>query len=94
MKWMFWNVDFSALDLERDATTILGVILERGRLDDVRWALQYYGRGRIRQFFQRGGHPELSERTRRFWRVFFSAAEESWAEPPGWRRHSSDLWND
>ncbi|MGQ0506426.1 MAG: DUF6922 domain-containing protein [Myxococcaceae bacterium] len=94
LQWLFWNLDFARLDLERDADTVLARVLEYGRTRDVRWAMKHYGLARIRRFFREVGDPELSERTVRFWRCLLNAKDEPWRRPPAWRRNSSALWID
>ncbi len=94
MKSLFWNVRFETLDADADADFVLERILERGRLVDVRWAVERYGLDRIRAFFRAAPHPELSARTLRLWRVVLGAQEERWPEPPAWRRSSSAPWVD
>ena len=88
MKSLFWNVDFEKLDVIRDAD----FIRERGRLVDVRWAVDGYGLDRLRGFFRDAPHPELSPRTMRFWRVALDAEKEPWPAPSTWRRSSSVPW--
>jgi len=92
LRWLFWNVDFNALDPERDANTILARVLERGRLEDVRWAMDSYGLDKVHAFFRDTGHPELTARTIAFWRVVLDAEEETWASTPEWRQSSSAPW--
>ena len=62
-RWLFWDVDPDALELERDKRYVLGRVLERGRLADVRWVVGVYGLDGLRDFFRTGGHPELSPPT-------------------------------
>lgn len=92
MRWIFWDVDFEQIDPEAHADGVMARVLERGRLEDVRWLIETYGLERIRSFFREVGSPEISERTRTFWRAVFDAKEEVWAEPPAWRRSNSPLW--
>jgi hypothetical protein len=92
MRWIFWDVDADAVDIETHADGILARVLERGRLEDVRWLVEVYGMDRIHRFFREIWSPEISDRTRTFWRAVFGAKEEAWAEPPDWRRNSSQLW--
>jgi hypothetical protein len=92
LEMLFWDVDFGALDVERDSDFVLPRVLEFGRLQDVGWLIETYGFDRIRQFLRDQGHPELSARTVIFWRAYFDAKEESWASPPAWRRNSSAPW--
>lgn len=94
LRWLFWNVDVDALELDRDADVVLARVLERGRLEDVRWLVRTYGLERIHEFFRAGASPEVSRRTRLFWRAALGAREERWPEPPDWRKSSSAPWID
>ncbi|HVH46595.1 MAG TPA: hypothetical protein VM925_29845 [Labilithrix sp.] len=91
-RWIFWDVDPDAIHLERDAIGVLARVLERGCLDDVKWLIQTYGFERIHAFFRDVWAPEVSDRTRGFWRAFFEAENETWATPQAFRRNSSSLW--
>ena len=77
----FWDAHPDALDLDRDADGVL----ERGCLDDVRWLIDTYGLERIHAFFRDVWAPEVTARTRGFWRAFFEAENETWAAPPAFR---------
>ncbi len=92
MKWIFWDVDFDAIDVDRHADGVMARVLERGCLEDVRWLMEVYGLDRIHAFFRDVGSSEITPRTRSFWRLVFDAKEEPWAEPPAWRRNSSQHW--
>jgi hypothetical protein len=94
LRWLFWDVDPEALDLDAHEATILARVLEAGRLSDVRAALELYGEGRVHTFFREVGHPEISDPTRHFWRAFFHAEDERWASPPDWRKNTSAPWID
>jgi hypothetical protein len=94
LKWLFWEMDFAALDPTAHADSILARILERGRMADVRWAIDAYGMERIHRFLRDVGHPELSERTIAFWRAVLHAEDETWESPPAWRKSSSESWLD
>lgn len=91
-RWIFWDVDPDAIELERDANGVLARVLERGCLDDVKWLIQSYGLARIHSFFREVWAPEITERTRGFWRAFFEAENETWAAPPTFRKNNSSLW--
>ena len=92
--WLFWELDLAAVDLVRDADSILARVLERGRLVDVQWAIATFGLDRIHRFFREVGHPEVSDRTLQFWRAALGAGDEMWATPPSWRKGSSAPWID
>jgi hypothetical protein len=92
-RWIFWDVDPATIQLERDANGVLARVLERGCSVDVAWLIQTYGLERIHSFFREVWAPEVSERTRGFWRAFFEAEDETWAAPPAFRRNNSSLWS-
>lgn len=92
LRWLFWNADFEALDCDAHADGVLARVVEHGDLVAVRWALGHFGPERIHRFFRDVGHPELSMRTLAFWRAFFDAEDEEWAQAPPWRRTSGVSW--
>ena len=91
MRWLFWDVDVDRIDVDAHAYTILGRVLEFGRMVDVRWALATYGKERIHDFLRTSGHPELSDRTVGFW-AYFHAEDEAWQTPPAWRKSNVASW--
>lgn len=94
MHWLFWNVDVSKLRVERDADAILAKVLERGRMEDVRWVVRTYGLPRIGAFFAAGAHPEISRRTRLFWRAALGVRRDAWPEPQASRENNDAPWID
>lgn len=92
--WLFWDVDPSAIDLERDRRYVLSRVLERGRLADLRWLVGVYGLEGIQDFFQKGAHPEVSRATRAFWRAFFDEKGGEWPDTSSWRTSSAAPWID
>lgn len=92
MAWLFPEVDLAVLDTEEHRDFILARVLERGRLEDVRWVLAHYGSEQIHNFFRHVGSPELSPRTLGFWRAYFRAENERWKTPPSWRTSNSVPW--
>ncbi len=91
---MFWDVDPGTLDARRHRDYILGRVLERGGIDEVRWAIATYGMKEIHRFLRERGSPELSRRTVEFWRAVFKAEKEKWAEPAAWRKSTGAPWID
>jgi hypothetical protein len=92
MRWLFWDADVDAIDIERNADDILARVLERGRLAEVRWALVTYGVERIRRFFEAGGHAEISARTLSFWKAYFETEGKTWRAKASFRTSSSIPW--
>ncbi len=93
-RWLFWDVDPDAIQLERDVRYVLARVLERGRLADVRWAVGVYGLDAVHNFFRSGGHPELSRATVGLWRAFFNDTGDAWPNPTSWRKTSAAPWID
>jgi hypothetical protein len=91
LRWLLWDLDAENVDVEEGAASILGRVLEHGRLSDVRLVLELYGRERVHEFFRAGDHPIVSERTRSFWHAFFGA-DEKWPTRPDFRKHSGAPW--
>lgn len=92
LAWLFPEVELRALSAVRDGPFILARVLERGRLRDVRWAMDRFGLAGIHRFLREQGHPELSPRTLAFWRVVLDARKEAWKTPPAWRRSRIASW--
>ena len=92
LRWLFPEVVFGELRLQRDEGFILARVLERGRLVDVRWAIDAYGLPEIHRFLRDEGHAELGERTLTFWRAVLRAGKEKWKSPPPWRRSRIASW--
>lgn len=94
LRWVCWDLDFDALDIDADADAILARVLEHAGLAEVRDVLRLYGEPRILRFFREVGHPLVSERTRTFWRSYFHAEGERWAEPAGSASNNFAPWID
>ncbi len=92
---LFWNLDIDRIDVDVHVDTVLARVLERGGMDDVRWALDRYGEERVHRFFRSGAHPDVGRRTRTFWRAYFEADGEQWEERRGCRIPVDErLWFD
>lgn len=60
LKWVFRDVDFARLDVERDASSIMARALELGRMEDVRVLMRIYAEEQLLAFFREGAHPLVS----------------------------------
>ncbi|HEY4157202.1 MAG TPA: hypothetical protein VGM29_03860 [Polyangiaceae bacterium] len=92
--WLFWDVNPNAIVLERDRRYVLGRVLERGRMADVRWAVSEYGFDGVREFFRAGAHPEISAATRSLWRAVLGAKEGEWLNRASFRNSNIAPWID
>lgn len=92
LAWLFPEIEIARIDVRRDANLVLTRVLERGRMADVEWCIRRYGLEGIRSFFRQAAHPEISERTTRFWRVVLGEEENVWPSAPSFRQASAGLW--
>ena len=63
----FQEVDFSHLDLARDATIIMERTLRFGNRTELRWLFAHYGRAPIANWIREMGEFRLPERHLSFW---------------------------
>jgi hypothetical protein len=63
----FQEYDFSKLDLDLSAGTIIERTLQYGNREEIRWLFQTYPKQRIRDWVERWGNIALSEPHRSFW---------------------------
>lgn len=70
----FWDVDFTAIDTERNKDYIITKILEYGDFDALKWLFGNFVSDDIQQvLIERRG---FSQKTANFWRVFFNLPED------------------
>lgn len=74
--FLFPEVDIHHLNVLEDWRYILGRVLEYGTLDSVRWAMETYGRDRIREFILGRGLRILSRKTVNYWALILGLQEE------------------
>lgn len=94
VRWLFWDVDPTTLEVHRDRDFVIPRVIEHGGMAEVRWLIGEVGLDEIHRFLRDVGHTELSARTLSLWRSVFRAWEEEWAGPPPWRARSSAPWVD
>jgi hypothetical protein len=64
---LFWDCDFTALDVARQHDFVIGRVLASGPLDGIRWLRRQYGDDVIRDWIIRHSGRQLSSRQLRFW---------------------------
>jgi hypothetical protein len=72
-KSLFWDVEF--LDPQKYGKFIVERILTFGDQEDFRWALNFYGKDRIKQYFSES--KNLDKKSSSFWRQYFNNAHGS-----------------
>ncbi|HAV14601.1 MAG TPA: hypothetical protein DCX06_14085 [Opitutae bacterium] len=58
---LFWDVDVTSIDIEKNAAFLIARIVERGTSKDVRGAWKFYGEKRMREVLTTA--PSLSKKT-------------------------------
>jgi len=69
-KELFWEAEYAELDWDKNASYIIPRVMDYGTLEDVRCAMQHYGKERIRAVLHAA--PALQSRTIHFFASYFS----------------------
>lgn len=69
---LFWDVNVEEMDLDRHRASVIERITNRGRLDEFRAMLQYYGRETVKNVLLQTRY--LDKRTLSFCSLIFDAA--------------------
>ena len=91
--WLFWDFEVEAVDWSQRYRVVAARILERGRIADVRWLLEFGGLDAVRRFFRHHGHVEVSPKTEQSWRLLLNAEGEPWKQSRKSRHSSSSPWS-
>ncbi|KUG22960.1 hypothetical protein ASZ90_007245 [hydrocarbon metagenome] len=67
---LFWDVNLAQLDKNAHKRFIVKRILQFGDLDDLRWALTFYGYDGVRSIFLSSA-DQFDNKSRNFWRFYF-----------------------
>ena len=89
---LFWDCRPESIDPEVQAPFVLERILEYGSLAAVRWALNTYGIGRVKEFLRDRGVRTLSRKTLSFWTLLLDLEAEACFERSSLNR-SRPFWN-
>jgi hypothetical protein len=73
---LFWDVDAGVLDIHAHWQYILGRILELGTTESVRWAVETYGKSKIREFVLGRGLRVLSRKTVNYWALVLGLQDD------------------
>ena len=72
---LLWGVDLAQFDPHAHADFLLERIFERGRPETYRWAREFYGVERLKQFLRESGVRRLSSRALNFWTLMLEVEE-------------------
>ena len=65
----FQEYDFSALNPQKDAHTIIERVLQFGNRMEIRWLFQTYSRDEVKAWVKKYGNEKLPQPHRTFWQV-------------------------
>jgi len=68
---LFWDIDQNKLDPNRHGAFVVGRILEKGDVEDIKWAIDFYGREFVREVFQKNA-GKLDLKSNNFWCLYFN----------------------
>jgi hypothetical protein len=68
---LFWDIDVKSIDLEKHRSSVIERVTSRGRLDEFRDVLKYYGRDLVKETLLQVRH--LDKVTLAFCSTFFDA---------------------
>lgn len=68
---LFWDVDSSAMDPVKYANFIIQRILDKGDVDDLSWAVDFYGKDQVEKNFQKNA-DKLNSKSNNFWCFYFN----------------------
>jgi len=66
---LFWDVNLAQIDRNAHKKFIVKRILQFGDLEDLHWALRYYGTDFMRDTFI-SSQNQLDKKSRNFWRLY------------------------
>lgn len=89
---LFWDCRPESIDTEAQAPFVLERTLEYGSLAAVRWALNTYGIGRVKEFLRDRGVRTLSRKTLSFWTLLLDLEGEECFERSSLNRNRP-FWN-
>ena len=71
---LFWDVNLAQMDKNVHKQFIIKRVLQFGDVDDLPWALTFYGHDAVRDIFLSNAE-QLDEKSRNFWRLFFPISD-------------------
>ena len=69
-KQLFWDIDRDRLDKDEDSMFIISRLLEKGRMDAVKWVYKTYGPNKILKVVNTS--PNITSKTRYFWNLILT----------------------
>ncbi len=73
----FWDMDFEALDFDRDRRIIIERVFNNGDIEDVKYIMKHYGEEVIREEIRKAGF--LDKKTLNFVSLIFDIPKEEFS---------------
>lgn len=80
LRTVFWDCDFDALDVGRDADFVIGRVLVSGTWDAIRWLRRQVGDAAIRDHIVRHRGRALSSEQLRLWEILVGLPHDAVTE--------------
>jgi len=84
---LFWDVDCEKLDPKKHGSFIVNRILERGNIDDLGWAKNFYGEQFLLDVFSKNAR-KFSPKTGNFWCLYFNLDKKECIREQLAKKHS------
>ena len=73
---LFWDVDLKEIDTSNHKNFIARRIFEKGDLDDLNWAIGFYGLDLLKDIFLEEAH-KIERKSQNFWLLYFNI-DKNW----------------
>ncbi len=90
--FLFWDVNPTTLDLQKNADFILTGVLDYGTMELVRFVREYYGDEFIKNYLLHHGWKVLHKKTINFWKYIFHLENEQCLQP-SFLQNNRKFWN-
>lgn len=72
---LFWDANLEELDEQKNRDFIIQRILEKGNLEDLNWAVEFYGKDYMQEVFLKN-FDVIDSKSRNFWCFYFNLNKE------------------
>jgi len=68
---LFWDIDRNEIDPQVHGSFVVERILEKGDMEDIAWAVNFYGQEFVRNVFQKNSN-KFDLKSNNFWCLYFN----------------------
>ena len=88
---LFWDVDLGQLNPQLHKTFIIKRVLQVGDIDDLSWAIRFYGKEFLRDIFCKS-FDQFDVKSQNYWQLYFNLLDQSLCIPKQSMRRQSVFW--